>query len=87
MDELQKKYPFTQLEASGEAVGLPVGQIGNSEVGHTTIGAGCVLYQDLVRISKDAESNAFGSNEAFLNALAGITWLLKPLKVVQIILL
>ncbi|PWU23514.1 2,3-bisphosphoglycerate-independent phosphoglycerate mutase, partial [Candidatus Cerribacteria bacterium 'Amazon FNV 2010 28 9'] len=48
-DKLLQTYPFTQLEASGEAVGLPVGQMGNSEVGHTTIGAGCVLYQDLVR--------------------------------------
>lgn len=68
MDRLQKKYPFTQLEASGEAVGLPAGQIGNSEVGHTTIGAGCVLYQDLVRIGKDVQSKNFHNNEAFLKA-------------------
>ncbi len=67
-DHLIKTYPFTQLQASGEAVGLPEGQMGNSEVGHTTIGAGCVLYQDLVRISKDAESGALGSNQAFTQA-------------------
>ncbi len=64
-DHLTASYPFTNLQASGEAVGLPVGQIGNSEVGHTTIGAGCVLYQDLVRINKDVASGAFGKNEAF----------------------
>ncbi len=67
-DELMKKYPNTQLDASGEAVGLPAGQIGNSEVGHTTIGAGCVLYQDLVRITKDAESGKFAENSAFVTA-------------------
>lgn len=68
MDQLQKSFPFTQLEASGEAVGLPNGQIGNSEVGHTTIGAGCVLYQDLVRISKDVESGKFRTNDALVQA-------------------
>lgn len=68
MDRLQNEYPFTQLEASGEAVGLPAGQIGNSEVGHTTIGAGCVLYQDLVRIGKDVESRNFNTNDVFLQA-------------------
>ncbi|MDQ5951592.1 MAG: 2,3-bisphosphoglycerate-independent phosphoglycerate mutase [Patescibacteria group bacterium] len=68
MDSLQVKYPFSKLEASGEAVGLPAGQIGNSEVGHTTIGAGCVLYQDLVRIGKDVELQSFHSNPAFLQA-------------------
>lgn len=64
-DHLIASYPFTKLHASGEAVGLPVGQIGNSEVGHTTIGAGFVLYQDLVRINKDVESGAFAKNPAF----------------------
>lgn len=68
MDRLEKEYPHTTLEASGEAVGLPAGQIGNSEVGHTTIGAGCVLFQDLVRISKDVEGGAFEKNEAFMKA-------------------
>jgi 2,3-bisphosphoglycerate-independent phosphoglycerate mutase len=64
-DRLEATYPHTTLEASGEAVGLPEGQIGNSEVGHTTIGAGTVIYQDLVRISKDAEAGKFSTLPAF----------------------
>jgi len=67
-DGLVKKYPFTTLQASGEDVGLPLGQMGNSEVGHTTIGAGTVIYQDLVRISKDARTGAFGHNTAIQHA-------------------
>ena len=51
LDALFAACPHTRLEASGEAVGLPAGQIGNSEVGHTNIGAGRVVYQDLPRIS------------------------------------
>jgi len=61
-EELIKKYPFTTIHAAGEFVGLPDGQMGNSEVGHTTIGAGTVIYQDLVRISKDARTGAFSHN-------------------------
>lgn len=64
-DELVKNNPFTLLEASGEAVGLPDGQIGNSEVGHTAIGAGRVIYQDLVRIGKDMKSGGVLTNVAF----------------------
>jgi 2,3-bisphosphoglycerate-independent phosphoglycerate mutase len=71
-DELAQSYPFTQLEASGEHVGLPQGQMGNSEVGHTTIGAGCVLYQDLVKIGKDAMAGAFTSNPAFTQAFTHV---------------
>lgn len=71
-DHLVQTYPFIQLQASGEAVGLPEGQMGNSEVGHTTIGAGCVLYQDLVRITKDAESGKFSENEAFTHAFSHV---------------
>lgn len=67
-DSLVASYPFTTLDASGEAVGLPEGQMGNSEVGHTTIGAGCVLYQDLVRINKDASAGKFADNPAFTQA-------------------
>ncbi|MBW7944192.1 2,3-bisphosphoglycerate-independent phosphoglycerate mutase [Patescibacteria group bacterium] len=67
-DALVKKYPFTTLQASGEDVGLPSGQMGNSEVGHTTIGAGKVIYQDLVRISKDARTGAFSHNDAMAQA-------------------
>ena len=49
---LLERYPSGTLEASGEAVGLPAGQMGNSEVGHTNLGAGRVVYQDLTRIDK-----------------------------------
>ncbi len=70
--KLLARYAHTSLEASGEAVGLPAGQMGNSEVGHTTIGAGTVLYQDLVRIGKDAASDSFIHNDAFAKAYAHV---------------
>lgn len=69
MHKLMKKYPHTQLKASGEAVGLPEGQMGNSEVGHLTIGAGRVIYQDLMKINKDIESGEFANNKALIKAL------------------
>lgn len=56
-DKILKDYPYSKLETSGLAVGLPEGQIGNSEVGHMTIGAGRVIYQDLVKINKAISSN------------------------------
>ena len=52
MDSLWKNYPCSQLLASGENVGLPDGQMGNSEVGHLNIGAGRIVYQDLVKINR-----------------------------------
>ncbi len=67
-DSLVQNYPYTELHASGEHVGLPEGQMGNSEVGHTTIGAGTILYQDLVRISKDAQNGDFITNPAMVEA-------------------
>ena len=57
--ELLSKYPYSQLKASGEAVGLPEGQMGNSEVGHLNIGAGRVIYQPLVKITKDIRDGEF----------------------------
>ena len=57
--ELLSKYPHSQLKASGEAVGLPEGQMGNSEVGHLNIGAGRVIYQPLVKITKDIRDGEF----------------------------
>ncbi len=69
LDNLFANYPNTILYASGLAVGLPDGQMGNSEVGHTNIGAGRVVYQMLVKISKDIEDGAFFSNEALLKAM------------------
>jgi 2,3-bisphosphoglycerate-independent phosphoglycerate mutase len=67
-DELVATYPSTQLEASGPAVGLPEGQMGNSEVGHLTIGSGRILYQDLVRVSRGVEDGSLFENEALLGA-------------------
>ncbi|MEI7777792.1 MAG: 2,3-bisphosphoglycerate-independent phosphoglycerate mutase [bacterium] len=64
-DSLWEKYPHTLLEASGKAVGLPEGQMGNSEIGHTTIGAGKIIDTDLVRIQKSIDGNQFTSNMAF----------------------
>jgi 2,3-bisphosphoglycerate-independent phosphoglycerate mutase len=58
-DELWARFPHTTLKASGEAVGLPPGQMGNSEVGHLTIGSGRVLYQDLMRVNKAIEDGSF----------------------------
>ena len=57
-DRLWREYPHATLEASGEAVGLPPGQMGNSEVGHLTIGSGRRLYQDLMRVDRTIASNA-----------------------------
>lgn len=68
-DYLWKNYPHMKLEASGEAVGIPKGQMGNSEVGHTNIGAGRVVYQSLVRINKAISDNSFYQNEKFLAAI------------------
>jgi len=66
-DDLWTNYPHSLLGASGVAVGLPEGQMGNSEVGHMIIGAGRVLYQDLVRIDKDIKEDNFGKTEGFKN--------------------
>jgi 2,3-bisphosphoglycerate-independent phosphoglycerate mutase len=63
-DRLWSAYPHTTLEASGEAVGLPPGQMGNSEVGHLTIGSGRIPYQDLVRINRSIETGELYSNAA-----------------------
>ena len=69
IDSLKAKYPNTQLQASGLAVGLPDGQMGNSEVGHLNIGAGRVVYQDLTHISKEIAEGGFFKNEALLWAM------------------
>ncbi|HXP48913.1 MAG TPA: 2,3-bisphosphoglycerate-independent phosphoglycerate mutase, partial [Bacteroidia bacterium] len=69
INSLYKQYPHSTLRTSGEDVGLPNGQMGNSEVGHLNIGAGRVVYQDLVRISKDVESKALDKNPVLVEAL------------------
>ena len=68
MDSLMKDYPFVKGAASGLAVGLPDGQMGNSEVGHMNIGAGRIIYQDLTRITKAIEDGDFFENQALLAA-------------------
>jgi 2,3-bisphosphoglycerate-independent phosphoglycerate mutase len=67
-DELWSRYPTTTLTASGRAVGLPEGQMGNSEVGHLNLGAGSVVMQDLTRIDAAAESGAFAENQMLRDA-------------------
>ncbi len=67
-DRLWREFPHTTLDASGEAVGLPPGQMGNSEVGHLTIGSGRVLFQDLMRVGKAIEDGSFFRNPALVGA-------------------
>ena len=69
LDKLFAECPNTQLQASGLDVGLPAGQMGNSEVGHTNIGAGRVVYQDLPRISNAVEDGSFFENPAYKSAM------------------
>ncbi|MDZ4699319.1 MAG: 2,3-bisphosphoglycerate-independent phosphoglycerate mutase [Rhodothermales bacterium] len=68
IDELFASYPHSTLEASGLAVGLPEGQMGNSEVGHMNLGAGRVVYQEITRIDKDIREGAFFTNDVLVNA-------------------
>jgi 2,3-bisphosphoglycerate-independent phosphoglycerate mutase len=67
-DDLWRRYPHETLAASGEAAGLPPGQMGNSEVGHLTIGAGRRLYQDLMRVNKAIHDGSFFQNPALVSA-------------------
>ena len=68
-DSFWEKYPHCAIEASGLKVGLPEGQMGTSEVNHAIIGAGRVVFQDLVRINKAIEDGSFFKNPAFLSAI------------------
>ena len=67
-DALWERYPHATLAASGEAVGLPPGQMGNSEVGHLTIGSGRILFQDLARVNHAVADGSFAENEALIAA-------------------
>lgn len=69
LDDLMALYPTTTIRASGNAVGLPEGQMGNSEVGHLNIGAGRIVYQSLTLINKALEEGTFYKNEKFLKAI------------------
>jgi 2,3-bisphosphoglycerate-independent phosphoglycerate mutase len=71
LDKLRAKYPHGEISASGMDVGLPEGQMGNSEVGHLNIGAGRIVYQELTRITKDILDGDFFKNEALLWAVRG----------------
>src|ERR1700761_916713 len=66
---LYAKYPNTELVTCGEAVGLPDGQMGNSEVGHLNIGAGRIVYQELQRINVAIRNGEFAKNQVLLNAI------------------
>src|SRR5690554_6853003 len=63
LDKLMTEYPMTTVDASGEAVGLPEGQMGNSEVGHLNLGAGRIVYQDYTRISKAVRDGSLFDNK------------------------
>ena len=69
MDGLMAQYPFVKGNASGMAVGLPEGQMGNSEVGHLNMGAGRIVYQELTRITKEIQDGTFFENPALLKAV------------------
>lgn len=69
IDKLMKTCPTTDIHTSGLDVGLPEGQMGNSEVGHTNIGAGRIVYQELTRITKSIEDGDFFTNEEFVAAI------------------
>ena len=72
LDVLFSKYPTTKIGASGEDVGLPDGQMGNSEVGHTNIGAGRIVYQDLTKITKSIKDESFFKNEVLTSAMRAV---------------
>lgn len=69
LDRLFSTYPHSELDSSGESVGLPEGQMGNSEVGHLNIGAGRIVYQDLTRITKSIRESEFKKNRILLDAM------------------
>src|SRR5712692_10263107 len=70
-DQLYREYPWSKLRASGEDVGLPEGQMGNSEVGHLNLGAGRIVYQDLTRINKAIEEGELTRNRVLQETFAG----------------
>ena len=75
MDQLMSQCPFVKGNASGLFVGLPDGQMGNSEVGHMNMGAGRVIYQELTKITKSIQDGDFFQNQEFLAAVwPGIYW-------------
>lgn len=69
LDKIRIEHPYTEIEASGEFVGLPKGQMGNSEVGHLNIGAGRIVYQELSNISRSIESGELYEKQELLDAV------------------
>ena len=84
-DRYFASYPMTTLEASGRGVGLPAGQMGNSEVGHMTIGSGTIVKQDLVRIDDAIEDGSFFENPALLNAVQAAREAGRPLHLMGLV--
>lgn len=85
LDDYFSRFPSTELQASGAAVGLPDGQMGNSEVGHLTMGTGTILRQDLVRINDAIEDESFFDNPVFNNALEAAKRHGRPLHLVGLV--
>jgi len=85
VSSLYAKYPNTTLTTCGEAVGLPEGQMGNSEVGHLNLGAGRIVYQELQRINVGVKDGSFAKNEALLNAIRLAKKNQKPLHLIGLV--
>src|SRR3982074_1094392 len=85
VSSLYKKYPNTTLVTCGEAVGLPDGQMGNSEVGHLNLGAGRIVYQELQRINVAIRDGSFAKNQILLNAVRGAKAKGKPLHLLGLV--
>src|SRR3954463_5983274 len=85
VSSLYKKYPNTILTTCGEAVGLPEGQMGNSEVGHLNLGAGRIVYQELQRINVAVRDGSFGKNEVLLNSIRLAKKNQKPLHLIGLV--
>jgi 2,3-bisphosphoglycerate-independent phosphoglycerate mutase len=85
LDAFFSRFPHTTLNASGHAVGLPDGQMGNSEVGHLTLGAGEIIHQDVVKISEAISNGQFFSNQALLDAIAKASSNKRPLHLIGLV--
>src|SRR5260221_556453 len=85
VNSLYAKYPNSTLVTCGEAVGLPEGQMGNSEVGHLNLGAGRIVYQELQRINVAIREGEFGRNEVLLTSIRHAKMLGKPLHLLGLV--
>ncbi|MBR4444111.1 MAG: 2,3-bisphosphoglycerate-independent phosphoglycerate mutase, partial [Clostridia bacterium] len=85
LDKLFAEYPHTQLQASGLDVGLPEGQMGNSEVGHTNIGAGRVVFQILPKMSQEIKNGKFFENKVYIKAMEDAKAAGKPLHIMGLL--